>query len=106
MERVIFQIRIEKDQIRIEGVLGSQGRKTRLKNYCELLQFIVNTCDCKECVNKSNHPIQTTLLLVTTINRDILKKSIPFHSFPKFNILILSQVPKIHHSTFLQVADI
>jgi hypothetical protein len=52
-----------RERIRTERVLGSPGRRVRLKIYCELLQSIVITNDCKGVINKSNHPIQ--ILFIT-----------------------------------------
>jgi hypothetical protein len=49
------------EPVRKERVLGS---------HLLLLQMIVITSDCKGVINKSKYPIQTPLLLVTTIKRD------------------------------------
>jgi hypothetical protein len=40
-------------------------QQVRLKSNCDLLQLIVIKSDCEEGVDKSNHPIQYPLLLVT-----------------------------------------
>jgi hypothetical protein len=50
-----------KTRMRMERVLGSQGKSVRLKIDSELREIA-------QVVNKSNHPIQNPLLLVTTIN--------------------------------------
>jgi hypothetical protein len=42
----------------MEWVLRGQGRRIRLKIYCELLQLIVIMSNCKRVINKSNHQIQ------------------------------------------------
>jgi hypothetical protein len=48
-----------------ETLVVQQGMERVLVIVCELLWAIVIKSDCKRSANKSNHPIQNQLLLVT-----------------------------------------